>query len=92
MRVKLIGVLEKPQLPLLAPIDPGSPVARRRVAFATAARHETPVYRRADLAPNQALIGPAIIEQMDTTVLLYPGDGCKVDTWGNLIIEVRRTE
>lgn len=88
MRVKLIGVLEKPQLPLLPAADPGKPVGRRRVAFAREAWHDTVVYRRADLAPHQVLIGPAIIEQMDTTVLLYPSDQCDVDTWGNLIIEL----
>ena len=92
MRVKVIGVLEKPQLPLLPGADPGNPIARRKVAFAKEAWYDTPVFRRGDLAPDQALLGPLIIEQMDTTVVVHPGDECKVDTWGNLIIELRKTE
>ena len=92
MRVKTIGVLEKPQLPILPAVEPGNPIARRRVAFAKEAWYDTPVFRRGDLAPNQTLNGPAIIEQMDTTVVVYPGDECKVDTWGNLILGLARAE
>jgi N-methylhydantoinase A len=32
------------------------------------------------------LVGPAIVEQADTTVVLYPGQRGKLDHAGNLII------
>jgi len=49
---------------------------------------ETPVYWR-DALPVDALIkGPAIIEQMDTTTLLEPGDQLSGDDDGNLLIDL----
>jgi len=48
----------------------------------------TPVYRR-DLLPIDAVItGPAIMEQMDTTILIEPGDVARSDAGGNLLVEV----
>jgi N-methylhydantoinase A len=32
--------------------------------------------------------GPAIVEQMDTTILLEPGDTARGDGSGNILIEV----
>jgi hypothetical protein len=32
------------------------------------------------------LTGPAIIEQLDATTLIFPGDRGVVDAWGNLIV------
>ncbi|MDP4033097.1 MAG: hydantoinase/oxoprolinase family protein [Pseudorhodobacter sp.] len=49
---------------------------------------ETPVYWRDHLPPDLALPGPAIIEQMDTTLVVAPGDRVTADATGNLIIEV----
>jgi N-methylhydantoinase A len=46
----------------------------------------TPIYRR-DLLPLDAVIkGPAVIEQMDTTSLIEPGDVARSDAGGNLIV------
>jgi N-methylhydantoinase A len=47
-----------------------------------------PVYDRRRLLPGDRVAGPAIIEQMDTTVLLLPGDRCTVDRWRNLMISI----
>ena len=52
----------------------------------------TPVYWRDHLPLNPTITGPAIIEQMDTTVLLEPGDVLTGDADGNLIITVRTTQ
>ncbi len=48
----------------------------------------TPVYRRDALPESATLTGPAIIEQMDTTVVIEPGDRVTQDRDGNLIVEV----
>ena len=45
-----------------------------------------PVYDRALLVPGNRISGPAIVEQMDTTTVLLPGDECSVDTLRNLVI------
>ena len=35
------------------------------------------------------LNGPAVIEQLDATTLLYPGDSLIVDAAGSLLVEVQ---
>ena len=52
-----------------------------------AAWHGAPIYRRAALAATPPT-GPAIIEQMDTTVLLDPGNRATRDRDGNLLIQI----
>ena len=47
-----------------------------------------PVYERSLLAPRNRIEGPAVIEQMDTTTVLLPGDICVVDDLRNLVIEI----
>jgi N-methylhydantoinase A len=49
---------------------------------------ETPIYRREQLPAGATLTGPAIIEQLDTTVVVEPGDQVVADDLGNLIITV----
>ena len=48
---------------------------------------EAAVYNRAALKVGDGFMGPAIIEQDDTTTLLTPGWQCRVDTLGNLLLE-----
>jgi N-methylhydantoinase A len=50
---------------------------------------DTPLFERAGLPAGACLEGPAIIEQPDTTVVVYPGQVCTVDPAGNLIIRIR---
>lgn len=47
---------------------------------------ECDVYNRRELAVSQVIIGPAIVEQTDTTILIYPDQKAIVDQWGNLIV------
>lgn len=50
--------------------------------------HFVPVYWRDHLPATAEIAGPAVIEQMDTTILLHPGDRAGQDGDGNLIVEV----
>jgi N-methylhydantoinase A len=50
------------------------------------AYQETPVYTRQHLPVEVEFAGPAIIEQPDTTTVVYPGQHCQVDAAGNLLI------
>ncbi|MFC4670202.1 hydantoinase/oxoprolinase family protein [Seohaeicola nanhaiensis] len=52
--------------------------------------HDTPVYWRDHLPADATLTGPAVIQQMDTTILIEPGDRVTTDAGGNLIVEVAR--
>ena len=48
----------------------------------------TPIYDRDSLGSGAALKGPAIVQQLDTTTVVYPGSSASIDAHGNLIIEV----
>src|SRR5205823_1204165 len=43
---------------------------------------DTPVYERRELARNQAINGPAIIEERETTIIILPGWRANVDATG----------
>jgi N-methylhydantoinase A len=49
---------------------------------------DTPVYDRYRLAPGSPLAGPAVVEERESTTVLPPGTGARVDAWGTLIAEV----
>ena len=51
------------------------------------------VFDRFDLAPGTVIDGPAIVEQPDTTIVVYPGHRCTVGDDGLLFVTfaVRRT-
>jgi N-methylhydantoinase A len=65
-----------------------APIATRKVYFQADQALSTPVFARATLAPGHCLSGPAVIDQLDATTLLYPGDTLRVDAAQNLCIEV----
>jgi 5-oxoprolinase (ATP-hydrolysing) len=49
--------------------------------------YETPFYDRAALRAGNHIVGPAIIEQYDTTVVIPPRCEATVDQYGNLVID-----
>jgi N-methylhydantoinase A/oxoprolinase/acetone carboxylase beta subunit len=67
---------------------PAASAHARAVWFSPQGPTETPVRARAALAAGTKIIGPAIIEQSDTTTVVYPGHTCAVHTSGSLILAV----
>ena len=61
------------------------PAVARQVCF-HGRRHDTPIYRRDALAAGAVLTGPAIIEQLDATTALWPGQRLEVDGYGHLVL------
>lgn len=49
---------------------------------------ECEVYDRYRLKPGQLIIGPAIVEERESTAVLSPKDRATVDEWLNLLIDV----
>ena len=47
---------------------------------------DVPVYERGQLVPGAQIVGPAIVEQRDTTTVLAAGYASITDGYGNLII------
>ncbi|MDP3340742.1 hydantoinase/oxoprolinase family protein [Frigidibacter sp.] len=93
LNTSVIGA--RPEIDLAALIDP----AGRRATLSEARTGtrpvwfegwtDTPVYWRDHLPADLNLTGPAIIEQMDTTLVLDPRDHARMDADGNLIVTVR---
>ncbi|HEX6141916.1 MAG TPA: hydantoinase/oxoprolinase family protein [Geminicoccaceae bacterium] len=83
----------RPPVPLDALAEPadgtGPELGARPVRFGERWM-TTPVLARRALAPGTALEGPAVIQQLDATTLLEPGDRLEVDRLGNLLIEIGR--
>ena len=48
---------------------------------------DTAIYARLDLPVGAEVAGPAILEQLDTTIVVDPGLKARVDDFGNLIVE-----
>ncbi|MBY6091725.1 hydantoinase/oxoprolinase family protein [Maritimibacter alkaliphilus] len=89
----VIGTRQPLDLTIL--LDP----AERRTSLAEAQRgtrsvcfegqwHDTPLYWRDHLPTGAVVPGPAIVEQMDTTLLIPPGDRAEADAMGNLIVHI----
>ncbi|MBP5856610.1 hydantoinase/oxoprolinase family protein [Marivibrio halodurans] len=66
----------------------GARLGRRSVWFEGEGWVDTPRYARGKLAAGFEIEGPAIVEQLDTTVLIEPGMRAVVDVLGNLEIRI----
>lgn len=92
-RLEAYGIVSKPQfgkLPDAGPDAQHAEVGSREVYFSeTGGFMTTKIYDRLLLKPGNRLTGPAIVEQMDSTTLLLPGQVGRVDEYLNLIIEVK---
>jgi len=63
-------------------------IGTREVWFERGGWVSTPIYARDRLPLDLKLEGPAIIEQLDTTIVVEPGDRVSCDAIGNLVVEV----
>ena len=68
------------------PAAPPVPDEVRPVWFDPHAPVDTPVFDRSRLRPGAELTGPAVVEQLDATTVVHPGDRARVDTHANLTI------
>ncbi len=89
LHTAVIGQRKRVRLAALAETGhrAAKPVAKRRVWFAQGWR-ETPIYERRALGPGAKIRGPAIVEQLDTTIVVEPGDRVVADKLGNLVVTV----
>ena len=67
------------------------PKQTRPVYFAESSGFvDCPIYDRYTLSAGTAFAGPAIVEEFDSTTVVHPGFGVRVDDLGNLVIERER--
>jgi N-methylhydantoinase A len=85
----------RPEIDLAGLVDPAgrathlsdAETGKRRVWFESGWR-DTPVYARERMPADAGFEGPAIVEQMDATLVVEPGDRVTTDADGNLHILV----
>jgi N-methylhydantoinase A len=65
-----------------------APVGNRAVYFDGEAAVDAALFDRGQLLPGHEIAGPAVVDQLDSTTLVYPGDTARVDGANNLIIEL----
>ncbi len=78
----------RPRLPEIASGREAPPVGERKALFDESGFISAPIYNRSDLVDGQVIGGPAIVEQMDATIPIFPGWGCRVDRYGNLVMSM----
>jgi len=92
LRVTGVGRVDKPELPRYTRngnLD-GAVKGARPVYFEEAGGFTpTTVYDRDALAPGASFRGPAVVEQMDSTVVVPPGVRATVDDYRNIILVVK---
>jgi N-methylhydantoinase A len=88
LTLRAMGVTPKPELARhdRTGVMP-EPVARRAVTFdESESPIETPVYARFEIPAGTTLVGPVLLEQLDSTVLIPPDVVAEVDDWLNVIM------
>ncbi|RMF33557.1 MAG: hydantoinase/oxoprolinase family protein, partial [Alphaproteobacteria bacterium] len=90
-RLQATGVVPKSEITRHPPADTDPEEARfgsRTVWLPErGGRTDVPLYQRAGLGPGHRIDGPAIVEQMDSTTLILPGQSAQVDEYLNIVIE-----
>jgi N-methylhydantoinase A len=67
--------------------EPEGALRGRRPVYFAGRPAPTSVYDRSLLRPGDAFTGPAIVEQLDSTTVVWPGQPARVDAYGNLMLE-----
>lgn len=84
------GKVEKPRIPKRNNQGTLSDALKghRQVDFDLHGKQRTPIYERELLGGGVSLEGPAIVEEPDSTTVIFPEQHLSVDEYGNLMIEI----
>lgn len=93
LRMDLIGVREQLRFDEEAfdKEDPTNAKTGERTMYFDKDPVQAPVYNGALLNPGNLIVGPAVIEQWGTTIVVYPGHEALIDAYRNCVIEVRHS-
>ena len=83
---RLFPLAEDPSLQ--ASVSPPVPSRSRQVVFDGDVAVDCPVFERKGLLAGQHVTGPAVIDQLDATTVLFPGDRAEVNGTGTLLINI----
>jgi len=89
LRLKLELTMEKPQVTPQRPgaSDPTTAKLGEAEVVYRSGPMPTPLYERDKLTCGNQVKGPALVVQMDSTIVIPPGWGGPVDPFGNLVLE-----
>ena len=89
LRVTAVGNIPKPELPYEEGEEhEPEPQAHREAVFGDQGATRTAVYHRDNLRPGAKIPGPAVIEQLDSTVVVPPDDEAFLDGYSNIVIRI----
>jgi N-methylhydantoinase A len=75
------------ELPRMEPVGALKPTGEQRAYFRETGETAMPRYARAAFGPARTVAGPALVEDDWSTTIVYPGQRCHGDHFGNLILE-----
>lgn len=90
LHLTAFGTVQKPEVAKLANVGDNAASAlkdTRAVLFEGAGWLDTHVYEREALNAGTVIAGPAIIEEVSSSAVIYPGQTVTVDPYGNLIVQ-----
>jgi N-methylhydantoinase A len=86
-RVVITAPNPKPQFPN-RPVHAHEPAAEKMITVSyDGTQHQAGLYRREALEPGATFQGPAVVMQSDTTTCIPHGFTCRVDGYGNLLLQ-----
>ena len=86
--VKATGVVPKAELPSFEVVQHTPAPIRQRDVWFKGERCTSDVYDRTEFSAGAEFAGPAIVEQVDSTVLIPPNATASVDQYMNILIRV----
>lgn len=88
LRVQAIGEQHRPQINADMTVkDAATPFGHRQAFWRSSGWVNCPLYKRTELAIDQRVSGPAIIEEYGSTVVVPASWTVRADAYGNLILE-----
>jgi N-methylhydantoinase A len=91
IRLTSVGRIDKPPARRLEPGEAPPPGAHRPVYFSESGGYvDCAIHDRSALRAGVRLVGPVVVEELDSTTIVHPGYSVRVDDIGNLHIEKER--
>ncbi len=87
LRLSAVGKLDPLEIRHQTATQSKGEKARRSCWFPTIEKIDCPVYDRNGLGPSSVIVGPAIVESLDSTIVVQPGWTASNDQYGFINIE-----
>ena len=92
-RCRAVAPVTSPRTAARHASTPGQPVSSRPIWFPTTGWvSDVPVYERTEMAADDRLSGPCVVDEWTTTVIVPPGWEAAPDEFGNLVLTRKEAE